>query len=66
MIRIAPLRVQLALYAFSLSFSTAAIKAFSLLSGFTASTGLYIAGGVASVLVFSLFASFIAWVQEQG
>lgn len=65
MIRLAPLRVQLALYAFSLSFSTGAIKAFSLLGGVAASTGLYIAGGVASVLVFSLFASFIAWVQGQ-
>ena len=65
MIRLAPLRVQLALYAFSLSFSTAAIKAFSVLSGIPMSTGLYVAGGVASVPVFSLFATFMTWVQEQ-
>lgn len=65
MIRLAPLRVQCALYAFALSFSTSAIKAFSLLSGMPASSGLFVAGGVASVLVFSIFATFLAWVWEQ-
>ena len=65
MIRLAPLRVQLAFYAFAFSFSSSAIMAFSLLSGLPASTGLYIAGGVASVLVFSLFAAFMTWVRGQ-
>jgi hypothetical protein len=54
-IKLAPLHVQLAFYAFTLSLPTAAIKTFSLLSGMSIATGWYLAGAVASVLLFGLF-----------
>lgn len=62
------LRVQLVLYAFALSLSTAAIKTFSVLSELSFPVGFYIVGGLLSVLFFSIFGSFIAsllWKEMQ-
>lgn len=51
--------------AFSLGFSTGVLKAWSWLAGVAFPPGFYIAGGISSVLVFSLcmigFASLRAW-----
>lgn len=64
-----PLRVQLAFYAFALSFSTAAIKCFSLLSGISFPSAFYIAGGIISVIIFWLFfalmLSVMSWTDER-
>ena len=59
-----PLRIQLAFYAFALSFSTAAIKAFSILSGIALPFGWYVGGGIMSVFVFALFFFFMSLLVE--
>jgi len=68
-ITLAPLRVQLAFYAFALGFSTAAIACFSMLSGIPLPAGLYVIGGVMSVVIFWLFLatmlSVMSWTDER-
>ncbi|MCA1246714.1 hypothetical protein [Massilia sp. MS-15] len=56
---IPPLPVQLAFFAFALTFSTAALKTFSWLGQVALPMWFYVAGGFASVLVFGLFYSFM-------
>jgi len=61
---IPPLPVQLAFFAFALTFSTSALKTFSWVGQVALPAWCYVAGGLASVLVFGIFYTFMWGVMN--